>query len=440
MSEHPVDLSTRLIDSGVADTPPNRVTQELSELADGVALIESFSHVVVVDTGDGLVAFDSSGAHTGAAVVESLRGWSGEPVDTLVYTHGHVDHVGGSRAFAADADANGRQRPRVLGHEHVDRRFDRYDYTAGYNRVINMRQFGGAAVAASTARDTPFLPVGTLRPDLTYDDRLTERIGDVEFDFRHCLGETDDHTWTWIPQHKMISAGDQFIWNFPNCGNPQKVQRYPLEWAESLRAMAAMDAELFVPAHGLPIAGADRIRRCLDTVASTLEVLVADVVSAMNAGAVLDEILNEVSVPAATLELPYLRPLYDEPEFVIRNIWRLYGGWWDGNPARLKPPSDASIGAEIGRLAGGVAALTERATELSASGDHRMACQLIEYAVEAEPESRAVHEARSAIYAARRATETSLMAKGIFKSAQADSDTVISGEPPAVSMVFAIGE
>jgi alkyl sulfatase BDS1-like metallo-beta-lactamase superfamily hydrolase len=405
-----------------------------------VALIESFSHVVVVDTGDGLVAFDSSGAHTGAAVVESLRGWSDEAVDTLVYTHGHVDHVGGSRAFAADADAHDRPPPRVVGHEHVERRFDRYDYTAGYNRVINMRQFGGAAIAASTAREAPFLPAGTLRPDLTYEDRLTERIGDVEFDFRHCLGETDDHTWTWIPQHKMISAGDQFIWNFPNCGNPQKVQRYPLEWAESLRAMAAMGAELFVPAHGLPIAGADRIRRCLETVASTLEALVADVVSAMNAGAVLDEIVHEVSVPASTLELPYLRPLYDEPEFVIRNIWRLYGGWWDGNPARLKPPSDAVVGAEIARLVGGVATLIERSTELSAAGDHRLACQLIEYAVEAEPDSRAVHEARSVIYGARRAGESSLMAKGIFKSAQADSDTVIAGEAPPVNMVFAIGE
>ena len=164
----------------------------------------------------------------------------------------------------------------------------------------------------------------------------------------------------------MISAGDQFIWNFPNCGNPQKVQRYPLEWAESLRAMAAMDAELFVPAHGLPIAGAARIRTCLETVASTLETLVADVVDAMNAGAVLDDIVHSVSVPPATLELPYLRPLYDEPEFVIRNIWRLFGGWWDGNPARLKPPSDASIGAEVATLAGGVAALIERATELSA--------------------------------------------------------------------------
>ena len=390
---HPVELSTRIIDSGVVDTPPNRVTQELSELADGVALIESFSHVVVVDTGDGLVAFDSSGAQSGAAVVEEMRRWSSAPVHTLVYTHGHADHVGGSRAFAQEARARDRPAPRVLGHERVEVRFDRYEYTAGYNRVINMRQFGGAAVAASTARDTPFLPSGTLRPDVTYRVELTEHIGDVEFQFRHCLGETDDHTWTWLPGQKMISAGDQFIWNFPNCGNPQKVQRYPVEWAESLRAMAAMDAELFVPAHGLPIAGAGRIRTCLETVASTLEHLVADVVEAMNAGAVLDDILHTVSVPAATLELPYLRPLYDEPEFVIRNIWRLFGGWWDGNPARLKPPSDAAIGAEVAMLAGGVVALIERAVARSGSGDHRMACQLIEYAVEAEPESRAVHEA-----------------------------------------------
>ena len=57
MSEHPLELSARLIDSGVVDTAPNRITQELSELADGVAIVESFRHVVAVDTGDGLVTF-----------------------------------------------------------------------------------------------------------------------------------------------------------------------------------------------------------------------------------------------------------------------------------------------------------------------------------------------------------------------------------------------
>jgi len=440
MREHPLELSGRLIDTGVVDTQPNRITQELSELSDRVAIIESFSHVVVVDTGDGLVSFDSSGAQSGREVVESLRAWSGDPVHTLVYTHGHVDHVGGSRAFAADAVDHDRPTPRVVGHERVIPRFDRYEQTAGYNLTINLRQFGGAAKAAAQLGDFPFLPPGTLRPDVTYADRLTERIGEIDFEYNYCKGETDDHTWTWIPHHKMISAGDQFIWNFPNCGNPQKVQRYPIEWAESLRAMAAKDAELFVPAHGLPIAGRVRIKGCLEIVAATLETLVGQVLDAMNSGAALDEIVHTVSVPAETLALPYLRPLYDEPEFVIRNIWRLFGGWYDGNPARLKPPSDTALGTEVAALVGGVGQLTKRAIELSGAGDHRLASQLIEYAVAADPESHAVHAARSEIYAARRAVETSLMAKGIYLSAKADSDHALTGEVPPVKMVLNIGE
>lgn len=439
MSEHPLELSTRLIDNGIVDTPPNRVTQELSELADGIALIESFSHVVVVNTGDGLVTFDASGSASGPAVVESLRGWSDEAVHSIVYTHGHLDHVGGSRAFAADAEGKGRPLPRVVGHEAVQRRFDRYNATAGYNNVINRRQFGGGAVADTNTK-RPFLPTGTLLVDTEYEQSLAETIGGVRFEYEHCKGETDDHTWTWLPEHKMISAGDQFIWNFPNCGNPQKVQRYPVEWAASLRAMAAKDAELFVPAHGLPITGASRIRSCLETVASTLETLVAEVLAAMNSGATLNSIVNEVSVPAETLALPYLRPLYDEPEFVIRNIWRLYGGWYDGNPARLKPASDAAVGAEVTALAGGLDALIMRALELSGAGDHRLACQIIEFAAAAEPESHAVHEARSTIYGARRPAETSLMAKGIYKSAKAESDIVVTGEVAPTEMLFSIGE
>ena len=73
---------------------------------------------------------------------------------TIVYTHGHADHVGGSRAFAAAAHERGEPTPRVFGHDRIDARFDRYEYTAGYNRIINMRQFGGAAKAAGAALDS----------------------------------------------------------------------------------------------------------------------------------------------------------------------------------------------------------------------------------------------------------------------------------------------
>jgi hypothetical protein len=43
-------LSTRIIDEGVLDEPTNRVTQQLSELANDLAVVESFSHVVTFST------------------------------------------------------------------------------------------------------------------------------------------------------------------------------------------------------------------------------------------------------------------------------------------------------------------------------------------------------------------------------------------------------
>ena len=36
-----------------------------------------------------------------------------------------------------------------------------------------------------------------------------------------------------------LFTGDLVIWQAPNCGNPQKVQRFPAEWAAALRAMPA---------------------------------------------------------------------------------------------------------------------------------------------------------------------------------------------------------
>ena len=68
----------------------------------------------------------------------------------------------------------------------------------------------------------------------------------AEIELNHARGETDDHTWAWIPKHKAICAGDFFIWAFPNAGNPQKAQRYPRKWAAALRDMASRNAELFL--------------------------------------------------------------------------------------------------------------------------------------------------------------------------------------------------
>jgi alkyl sulfatase BDS1-like metallo-beta-lactamase superfamily hydrolase len=421
-------LSSDIIDSGVANEPVNRITQELSELGDDLAIVESFSHSAVLRTEAGLVAFDASHSNTGDAVVEAIAGWDSAPVTHLVYTHGHIDHVGGSRCFAARWG-----EPEVLGHENVNPRFDRYEQTNDWNIQINARQFGGIrqdpGMGLNNMDDRHvkwrhFLPEGTLRPSTVVGDDHSFVVGDETIELRHARGETDDHLWAWLPGRRTIMAGDFLIWNFPNAGNPQKVQRFPIEWAAAMRAMAAMEPELIVPAHGLPIAGAERIAGVLDTIASTLETLVDQVLEMMNGGATLDEIVHGVQVPDAILALPYLRPFYDEPEFVVRNVWRQFGGWWDGAASRLKPAPDAEIGATVAELAGGTIALVERARAEADDGNMRLACHLVDFAGWAAPDDPEVHEARAEIYYRRRKTEQSLMSKGIYAAAARESEMV----------------
>jgi alkyl sulfatase BDS1-like metallo-beta-lactamase superfamily hydrolase len=425
-------LSTRIIDEGRADEPTNRITHELSEIDDDIAIVEAFSHSVVFRSDDGLVVFDTSGVPSGNRVVKAIRGWSSDRFNSLVYTHGHIDHVGGCGAFLADVASRSDPDPEIVAHENVPERFDRYDLTNGYNLVINSRQFRGFVKQGYGigGKDNRFLPEATRRPTTTYRSRLEYSVGGLDIELNHARGETDDHSWAWIPKHRAICAGDFFIWNFPNAGNPQKVQRYPREWAAAMREMADRGAELFLPAHGLPIVGKERIRSVLTIVAETLETLVGETLAMMNEGARLNDIIHNVKVDPALLELPYLKPLYDEPEFVIRNIWRMYGGWYDGNPSQLKPAKDGDLARELAALSGGVEILAERARKLADSRELRLACHLVELASLAEPENKAVHAIRAEIYQLRRQGETSLMAKGIFGYASAESLDAAGQEDP----------
>ena len=140
----------------------------------------------------------------------------------------------------------------------------------------------------------------------------------------------------------------------------------------------------------------------------------------MNAGERLDTIVHEVRLPAETLAKAFLRPVYDEPEFVVRNIWRLYGGWYDGNPAHLKPPADAALAAELASLVGGAGVLADRARAIVGEQPH-LAAQLVEWAVQASPDDPTLHAARAEVYDTVRTGELSLMSRGIYGHAAAES-------------------
>ena len=396
----------------VAEHPVRPIAgRHAEEIADGVLYLKSIAGVTTVDTGDGLVMLDTGSMLDRDVVYDSVRAWRPSArLAAAVYSHHHVDHIFGTHRFEAEAADKSWTPPVVYAHADVPDHFRRYQRTHGWNTAINRRQFGLAGTDFTWPLEYRF-------PDVTYEERLTFRTGDLTFELHHGRGETDDATWTWVPERKLLHPGDLFIYAVPNAGNPQKVQRYLSDWAVALRAMSALGAEVMVSGHGLPVFGASRIRHALLDTAELLDAIEDQTLHLMNQGLTLDQVIHAVEMPAALQDRPYLRPVYDHPQFLVRNVWRRYGGWYDGEPDNLLPaPRDQQARTWVD-LAGGTDAVLAEARRLAEAGDRRLACHLVEFAVLADPDSSAAHEARAEIYAQRAAEQESSMARNILNHA-----------------------
>jgi glyoxylase-like metal-dependent hydrolase (beta-lactamase superfamily II) len=384
------------------------------EVAPRTWFASQFSGCIAFETDEGLVLVDTGTKQFAPMLAAMIRQKTRATVHTAIYTHGHIDHAYGLEAFLLP----GQKHPRVIAHSAMPARFARYAATARHNAALNARQFGGTVEVQSNEAYASF-GAPPVPPDTLYDERLDIEVGGVTFELHHCRGETDDHTWVWCPERGVVCPGDLFIWAVPNDGNPQKVQRYPWDRAKGLRAMAACAPNAFCPGHGGPVVGdTAKVQRMLIETAEFLETVVARTLAAMEAGSPPHvDIVTGIDLPKS--DSPWLQPVYDDTEFLVRNVIRYYGGWWSGRPSELKPAPRMTLATEIASLCGGALALAERAEALAAAGELRLACHLADYALEAASSDAAVQAKVAAVYQQRAAGETSLMAINIFNSAAA---------------------
>jgi glyoxylase-like metal-dependent hydrolase (beta-lactamase superfamily II) len=374
-----------------------------AEVAPGVLMHAEFSNTYAMKTASGLLLVDPGTMRGARSVYEAVRKWTQDPLHAAVYTHGHVDHAFGLKHFLEAGE-----RPHIIAQENCPARFRRYALTHGYNEIINQRQFGNDKLKFPSAFDWP---------TLTFRDALVQRLGDLEVRYAAAKGETDDHLYIWVPERGYLFAGDLIVWRSPNCGNPQKVQRYPVEWAEALETMAGLGAEWLFPGHGLVIKGREAVRLVLADTARYLRHIIDQVLPRLNAGQSPEEIFHAVTSDPELARLPYLQELYDHPKFIVRNLIRMWGGWWNGNAADLFPATQAEQAREIAALAGGAHALIARARALLAERNIDLATHVADWAVRAAPESRDAQMLKRDVYARRIEETQNLMAQGIYRGA-----------------------
>jgi alkyl sulfatase BDS1-like metallo-beta-lactamase superfamily hydrolase len=401
------------------------VSGELKEVAESVHLLPGFGNCTLVIGKTGAVVVDPGLFQNGPRVVRALRSVTDLPVRYVIYTHGHFDHAFGTPAIMEEAAERGFAPPIIVGHVNVAKRFDRYRKTTGHLAETYTMQFAswtkggvlGGGDGGDVARKAVYCP-----PILAYRDRIALHLDDLTLHCRHGLGETDDHTWVWIPECRTIVGGDFIVSSIPNAGAPFRVQRYVLEWAETLEEMAGLEPAAVVSGHGGIFRG-QKAREMLKITSEALRYLEDEVVRRLNQGQWYEEILQAVELPEALARSPFLQPIYGCTAFAVHSILRRYTGWYDGNPSHLFSSPSAEIAREVLGLTGGPVAVLERARSLAAQGERstiQRALHLLDFVIQGgATESEEARALKAEYLEARAEHEDSFIARNILGSAAA---------------------
>ncbi len=381
--------------------------------APGVWMMPGFGNTGVVETDEGLVLVDMPVQSYAERTMGMLRQKLKDPVHTVFLTHGHLDHAFHLDPLFNEAKRNGTSPPRVIAQRNILKRFQKYRMLSQFHEHINRIQF-------NIPEGEKAFTLPERNPDIIFDQTISVRVGGIDFHAFHGLGETDDHLWIWVPEKKSVFAGDFVIWSFPNVGNLFKVQRYTLEWAETLEAVVAREPEILIPGHGPVIKGHEKIREVCLKFSTALRYLHDEVIKRLNKGMWYEDIVHDISLPDHMLDNEFLAPRYGCPTFMVHGILRQYTGWYDGNPSNLLPPKKTDIFSEVVALVE-KDRIMEHARQIKEEGRYAMALQFIDMVLAAQldaKEEQEMHLLRGELLDILGHNEKSFITKSIYYRAR----------------------
>jgi len=346
-----------------------------------VAVGYALANVIMIVGDNENIIVDTTGSEEAASTVKKeLDKISTSPVNNIIYTHNHPDHIGGATIFANNLDAN------VYGQENILYNIDNISTIIRpiiYER--SSRQFGiplnkedivhqGIGGFLEINAETT---VGLLRPNITFDKKLNLNIDNIKIELGHVPGETDDHLYVYLPEQEAVMVGDNFYRSFANLYAIRGTKyRNPMEWVYSLDKIRSLEAKYLVPSHSRPVAGKDKVYNALTDYRDAIQFVHDQTVRYINKGLLPDEIVAQIQLPPHLSASPYLQEFYGSISSYVRSIFVGYIGWFNGNITTLHPISAEEKAVKMIELASKQTDLHEAAQLALDNGEYQWAMEL----------------------------------------------------------------
>ena len=345
----------------------------------GIWMSEGLSNSYLVSTDADRVIINAGTAFESLVHRQLFDAVDTRPTRYILVTQGHPDHFGGIGTFREPATDVVVQANWSIWAGDFDRLL-RFRRSAGFAWGEKLRD-GMAHVAARFGEPLP----KEVAPDPTIvvDDHLTLEVGGRRFElYATPGGETTDSMVVWLPDERICFTGNLFGPLFGHLPNLVTLRgdryRDPLEYLESLERVRALGADTLITGHFGPIVGAELIDDELGRMAAAVRHLDDETVRGMNAGWDVPTLMRDVTVPPE-LEVG---EGYGKASWNVRAIREIYGGWFHRtSTTELYATSPASVHGDLVELAGGPAAVVDRAAARLDAGDALEAIHLAEIAL-----------------------------------------------------------
>jgi len=383
-----LSASEKIKQSDAARANPTAIPAFTGTLAEGVHVVGGMGNALSIETGNGIVQIDTgpNSAHA-RKMLRNLRELSEAPVHAIAYSHGHLGYNNAVTTWLGDAAERGDAPPRVIAQQNLLRRWKRYRETEGLQQFFVELQFR--------------LPVGTMNTALdlnmpTESFQHALRLGDSkrQIQLLWAPSETDDALVAWLPEERLLYGGAAITPSIPNVGTPLRSLRDPVRWADTLERLARLQPVIVVMEFGPPLEGEDNIQRILLETAAALRWLRKEVISRVNLGMGVNEILHDLEYPDELFEVPWMKPLYGSADYIVRDIFRAETGWWDRNPTHLHPAHPDAAGSAILSALTGRQEILARARTLAEQGETQLALHVIDVLALSPGDEAEVVEAR----------------------------------------------
>ena len=381
-------------DQGLSQEHSYEFRKEVIEVTDDIYVGVGYglANSIMIETEKNLIIVDTLGSvETATELIKDFRKISEKPIIAIIYTHNHLDHLGGAKVFFDE------EYTEIYAQENIIYNLDNIATTI--RPIIferSSRQFGIPLPEEEIVHQGigGFLEIndqstfGLVRPNILFDDQMTLKIDDLTLMLAHVPGETDDHLYVWIPEKKVVMVGDNFYRSFANLYAIRGTKfRNPMEWVHSLDKIRLLNAEHLVPSHSRPISGEENVSKALTDYRDGIQFVHDQTIRYINKGLTPNEIVQKVKLPNHLAESPYLQPFYGSISSYIRSIFSGYIGWFSGNISDLHPLSANERAQKFVNIARKQTKISDEAESALTNGEYQWALELADILLALDPDS-----------------------------------------------------